>query len=676
MKKLHELFGIDLRSLALFRVCLGLILLWDLAGRLPDLRAFYTDAGALPRIALLSRMNPWALSIHLMSGTAAVQAALLGLQGVCAVGVLLGYRTRWMSVLSWFLMASLHRRNHMVAGGGDDYFRLLLFWSMFLPMGAQCSLDRILSPARRARPTSPLVFTWGTAAILLQIALGYLMAAYHKWDLPVWRDGTAIYYALNVDNYAKDFARFLLRFPPLLSLLTHAVFWLELLGALLLFCPVSTGLIRTVTVCGFLGMHAGFYLSMYLMLFPWVSAAAILVFLPSWFWDQLALRPWPPWAQFEQACRARLAPLPAGLAEVRPSKLANICAAACLFCVVSWNLEAMKPLRHRMPEPARALCQLAHLDQAWRMFAPPAPTGGWFVVPGTLKDGTEVDLFRRGASVSWAKPPQRLRFRNERWRRYMFNFVFGKNKAYWPDYARYLCRSWNAEHPGPRQLDSLEIVFMGRTTPPPGRTGAYEKKTLLRYACAGASVQGPGPSARILDASARAFLLAQASQSIQDGLHGDSAKRLPPSEHPALNAPAGVFVTLSLDNRLRGCRGSTSPSRTLQEQVVHFAREAAFNDPRFPPLPKEAFAALHVKISVLSPLRRVAGADQILPGIHGVMVRSGRHRGIFLPAVWKTFPDKATFLSALCAQKARLSDQCWNDSQTSLDVFTTTDFGL
>lgn len=481
MNKFRELFGIDLRSLALFRACISLVILYDLSTLAPDFATFYTDAGLLPRASLFTRMpNPWAVSIHLMSGTAVVQAVLLGLQAMCAIGLLVGYRTRWMAALSWFLMASLHRRNHMVIGGGDDYFRLLLFWSMFLPLGARWSLDRVLSPPRQPLPTR--VLNWGTAAILLQIVGGYLMAAYHKWGLPAWQEGTAIYYALNVDNYAKNAAHVFLQFPSLLNFLTHATLWFELVGSLLLFCPVMTGPIRTLAVCGFLLMHLGFYLSLYLMLFPWVSAAAMAVFLPPWFWDRLVFRQAPT--------------RPVGVAS---SKWANACAAVFLICIIAWNLEAVKPLKYRMPQPLRALCQLTHLEQAWRMFAPPAPTGGWFVVPGTLADGTEVDLFQQGAPVSWTKPPQRARFRNERWRRYMFNFVFGKNKAFWPDYADYLCRSWNARHAGEQQLQSLDIVFMARKTPPPGQTGRpYAKTALLQHNCVSPPQQAPTQHTELL----------------------------------------------------------------------------------------------------------------------------------------------------------------------------------
>ena len=50
--KCEEIFGIDLRSLALLRVGLALLVIIDLVQRSFDLKAHYTDLGILPRWAL------------------------------------------------------------------------------------------------------------------------------------------------------------------------------------------------------------------------------------------------------------------------------------------------------------------------------------------------------------------------------------------------------------------------------------------------------------------------------------------------------------------------------------------------------------------------------------------------------------------------------------------------
>ena len=55
--RLGQVFAADLRSLALLRVALGLIVICDVALRARDLSAFYSDSGVLSRAAYLQRVG-------------------------------------------------------------------------------------------------------------------------------------------------------------------------------------------------------------------------------------------------------------------------------------------------------------------------------------------------------------------------------------------------------------------------------------------------------------------------------------------------------------------------------------------------------------------------------------------------------------------------------------------
>src|SRR5689334_4327307 len=112
MKKLEELFGIDLRSLALFRMGLALLILFDLIFRSFSLRTFYTDWGVLPRYVLLEKfVGIGHLSLHLINGTTIFQVILFLIAGLFALALLVGYRTQWATFFSWLLLLSLHSRN-------------------------------------------------------------------------------------------------------------------------------------------------------------------------------------------------------------------------------------------------------------------------------------------------------------------------------------------------------------------------------------------------------------------------------------------------------------------------------------------------------------------------------------------------------------------------------------
>jgi hypothetical protein len=175
-----EVFGADLRSLAALRVVLALLVLADLALRATDFYAHYTDEGVLPREQLLEGglLDTSAFSFALANGEPLFASLLFGATALAAVGLLLGYRTRLSTVVVWALLMSIQWRNPLLLNGGDTLLRLLLFWGMFLPLGAYWSVDR-LRGASPARPTM-LFFSLGTVGLFMQIAFVYVFTAILK----------------------------------------------------------------------------------------------------------------------------------------------------------------------------------------------------------------------------------------------------------------------------------------------------------------------------------------------------------------------------------------------------------------------------------------------------------------------------------------------------------------
>ena len=119
-KRLPAVFGVDLRTLALFRVSLAGVTVYDLLARLGDVRAFYTDFGVMPREWIMGTGETWRLSLHLANGETWFQTTLIGVQALLALMVLLGYRTRLATVLTFVLLGSLHNRAPMILIGGDN----------------------------------------------------------------------------------------------------------------------------------------------------------------------------------------------------------------------------------------------------------------------------------------------------------------------------------------------------------------------------------------------------------------------------------------------------------------------------------------------------------------------------------------------------------------------------
>ncbi len=143
----------------------------------------------------------------------------------------------------------------------------------------------------------------------------------------------------------------------------------------------------------------------------------------------------------------------------------------------------------------------------------------------------------------------------------------------------------------------------------------------------------------------------------------------------------GVFVTLRADNKLRGCIGYVEAIKPLYLAVLDMTKSAAFGDPRFPPVSKSEINDIQIEISVLSPLVKIEGPEQITIGKHGLVVQNGLAKGLLLPQVaieWDW--GQIQFLKQTCA-KAGLSFDAWKDKDTdiyifSAEIFTEKEFNL
>ena len=286
LASVREVFGMDLRTMALFRVGLGLLLIVDLVLRARDLRAHYTDFGILPRDAAIAMLSDGAFSLHLLNGTAWFQAGMFLIAGAFAAMLMVGWRTRFATIASWVLLLSLQNRNPTVLSGEDNLLMVLCFWAMFLPLGLRYSVDAALD--RKSGEVPSAYFSIATLALLVQGMSMYLFSALLKSDAQWMPDGAAVYYALQLDYLATPFALWLRQFGDLLQGLTWYVWTLEIVGPILIFSPLFSRTLRTAFLAAFVTMHLGFLLCLEIGIFPLVSILMNLAFVPGWMWDRLA----------------------------------------------------------------------------------------------------------------------------------------------------------------------------------------------------------------------------------------------------------------------------------------------------------------------------------------------------------------------------------------------------
>jgi len=152
-------------------------------------------------------------------------------------------------------------------------------------------------------------------------------------------------------------------------------------------------------------------------------------------------------------------------------------------------------------------------------------------------------------------------------------------------------------------------------------------------------------------------------------------KYLDLTQYKHLSEKRGVFVTLTKDGELRGCIGFILPEFELAEGIVHAARAAAFDDPRFPALEPEELGEIRVEISLLTVPKPITVKSpeeylkKIKIGRDGLIFRKGFHTGLLLPQVPVEYGwSIETYLEHL-GLKAGLSAKAWKEPGVTIEAF-------
>jgi hypothetical protein len=340
-RMVSHIFGLDVRSLAVYRMGLASTMFYVLCVRATDLEAFYSDNGLATRGAsiALSKGDHWNLSIHMLSGHAKIIAAVFAVHFAALVCMFVGYKTRRAAILCWLLEVSLSNRNNAVLQGGDVLCRCLHMYAIFLPMGQVWGLDawlRARGPQRCAAThirsvggtasssaaeatcaqrltdffsaTSPapsyykndkhgtvysshnLVCSMGTAAVILQLCLLYLFAGLSKYEDRSWtRDFNAVELSLHTDEFSTYVGMFLRKAlpPSVLVFLTRCSHMIELWCPVLVLFPLSACNRRAGLLCKqsvivlFFAFHIGIRVTLDIGHFSAASMCLWTLLIPS-----------------------------------------------------------------------------------------------------------------------------------------------------------------------------------------------------------------------------------------------------------------------------------------------------------------------------------------------------------------------------------------------------------
>ena len=121
----------------------------------------------------------------------------------------------------------------------------------------------------------------------------------------------------------------------------------------------------------------------------------------------------------------------------------------------------------------------------------------------------------------------------------------------------------------------------------------------------------------------------------------------------SLDQSFACFVTIHLDGKLRGCIGTLQATRPLLDAICYYAKAAACQDPRFPPLRLAECSQIRLSITLLGQLHKISAdnkkqlIDQLVPREYGLYIKDEHHSATFLPMVWQQLSEPAEFVDAL-----------------------------
>lgn len=246
---------VDPRPAGLLRIVFGVVVLWTMIDLIPLARFLFTDEGLwLPKMARRNYAGDFKTlwdpehglqhwydvfpALWARFSLFHVRADPAFVTGVYAVTIasltlmILGIKTRLTTLLSWFFVNTIYIYSPIFYSGGDTVVRVFLFLGLLTRWGEAYSLDawwrrrravlvgeRAPVPLRplgsflqrrRAAPVVPApeipplrpIPAWPLRLMMLQLAIIYCATGALKSG-HTWLDGTALFFALNLDHFYR-----------------------------------------------------------------------------------------------------------------------------------------------------------------------------------------------------------------------------------------------------------------------------------------------------------------------------------------------------------------------------------------------------------------------------------------------------------------------------------------
>jgi uncharacterized membrane protein YphA (DoxX/SURF4 family) len=261
-------------TIAVFRILFGFLLLANALLFLGEARLWIGPRGVLPldryreafgrsRFTLFSYLPDTETWVFVVTGTHLLAVASL----------ILGFATRASAAVVFLTLLSIQHRNPLVLYGADHVMRLMSFLLIFSRAGEALSVDHWLA----ARAGAPLVegTAWCSRLMQMQVSIVYLKAFVAKLGGPTWREGSAVYYAVEAAGFRRSGLPCFRRG----RLLSRIATWWTLAVELALGLLVWVGPLRYPVLIAGMALHLAMEAFMNLQLFGATMVVCLTLFV-------------------------------------------------------------------------------------------------------------------------------------------------------------------------------------------------------------------------------------------------------------------------------------------------------------------------------------------------------------------------------------------------------------
>lgn len=217
------------KPLAVMRIILGAVLLaqahvlWTYrdillnpAGPVPW---EISDAWVHPMLPKISSLLPWFAAAGI--GAGGTIATVLGVHAIAAAFLMVGYRTRASVIVAWLTFVLIKNSSFVYTYGLGAILLIALFYSVFMPISREWSLDRALKPPAADAPAGDA--SMYVVMFRLHVCIIYAASGFSKAMGDQWWAGDALWRALSLPQFRQFDPAPLLAWPAALQLASVVV---------------------------------------------------------------------------------------------------------------------------------------------------------------------------------------------------------------------------------------------------------------------------------------------------------------------------------------------------------------------------------------------------------------------------------------------------------------------